>query len=71
MEMIQLAAMPLRNAIQKEYVIITPSKISATAGPAHVIHEDRGEAGYDYNYQRFRDAEVRGDHWVLWYQSRP
>jgi hypothetical protein len=25
MEMIQLAAMPLRNAIQKEYVIITPS----------------------------------------------
>jgi hypothetical protein len=27
MEIIQLAAMPLRNAIQKEYVIITPSTI--------------------------------------------
>jgi hypothetical protein len=31
MEMIQLTAMPLKNAIHKEYVIITPSNISATA----------------------------------------
>jgi hypothetical protein len=29
MEMIQLAAMPLRNAIQKEYVIITPLPLQA------------------------------------------
>jgi hypothetical protein len=65
MEMIQLAAMPLRNAIQKEYVIITPSNISGPASqrrPANVIAPSTRA---DYNYQRFKDAEVRGDHGVL------
>jgi hypothetical protein len=70
MEMIQLAAMPLRNAIQKGYVIITPSTISATASPRggecdRTSTRAVAEAGCDYNYQRFREAEVRGDHGVL------
>jgi hypothetical protein len=50
MEMIQLAAMPLRNAIQKEYVVITPSKYfyfchGITASPAVIAPHTRGPRG--------------------------